>query len=445
VALPRAVIPADHHRPSDEPEFEMTTADSATGPALDAPELSADPYGEFDRLRERAPLLRGRYLDGSPIWYLTRYQDVRSMLADPRFANSSASVPGELGSSAKQRLISSFGVPPELVEYVVGTILDSDGPRHTRLRKLVSRAFTVRRVSELRPSVERIAAELLDELAATSAAGPGPVDLLERFCYPLPITVICDLVGIPVADRPAWRIWGRELVSRVPERFVPVLREVVDYLHELLESHRASPADDLLSELIRTHDEDGDRLSDVELITMVLTLVFAGHETTAQLLGNATVALLTHPDQLALLRADPTLWPGAVHELIRLRSPVLITAPRYATQDLECAGVRVRAGDAVQPVLVSANRDPRQWDEPQRLDVTRRPEGHGEGHVGFGHGAHYCLGAALARQEAEVALRALFERFGDLALGTDPAELVWQPTPGSRRLAALPVNLGPTG
>ncbi|HEY4005298.1 MAG TPA: cytochrome P450 [Pseudonocardia sp.] len=418
----------------------MTSMDSCpiTGPDLGAPVLTQDPYGEFDRLRESAPVVRGRFLDGSPMWWVTRYEDARLVLGDDRFANSVDSVPGGHKTDVRARLFESLGVPEDLSRYLVGTIIDTDGPTHTRLRKLVSRAFTVRRVTQLRPSVEQIAAELLGEL---SAGTDEPVDLITRFCYPLPIAVICDLVGIPRADRPAWRVWSRGLLDYQSGGLAAILREVVDYLHQLIDARRAVPADDLLSDLIRAHDEDSDRFSDVELVMMVLSLVFAGHETTANLIGNGTFALLTHPDQLELLRSDPALWPSAVHELMRCCSPVLITALRYAREDVRLSGILIRTGDAVQAVLVSANRDPREYPEPARLDVTRRARSHTEGHIGFGHGPHYCLGAALARQEAEVALRALFERFPGLALATDPTEPRWQQTPGSRRLEQLPVRL----
>src|SRR5690606_987041 len=189
------------------------------------------------------------------------------------------------------------------------------------------------------------------------------------------------------------------------------LKKMIELSRDLIERLRAQPGEDLLSALIRTHDEDGDRLSDIELVTMIITLVIAGHETTAHLIGNATLALLTHPDQLELLRSDPALWPGAVHELMRFCGPVHIARMRYAAEDVELGGVTIRRGDVVQPVIVSANHDPREYGDADRLDVTRRPAGRGEGHVGFGHGFHYCLGAALARQEGEVALRALFERY----------------------------------
>jgi cytochrome P450 len=401
-----------------------------------APDLLADPYTGYGRLRERAPLLRGRYLDGTAAWYVTRQADVRTVLSDPRFANDVSSVPG--AEDRRAQMTAALGVPPEYARYFDRTIINSDPPDHTRLRRLVSRAFTVRRIAALRPRVEAITAGLLDDLAGSVTA---PVDLLETFAYPLPITVICELVGVDEADRPAWRESGRALISLDRERIGPAIRAMVERVHGVIERRRAEPADDLLSVLVRTHDDDGDRLSDVELVTMVLSLVFAGHETTAHLIGNATVALLTHPDQLAVLRADPGLWPGAVNELMRWTGPALMAQIRYATADLELGGVTVRRGDAVEAVLVSANFDPRVYDEPDRLDVTRLIDAHGDGHVGFGHGIHYCLGAALARQEVEVALHALFDRFPGLALAVDPAELAWSRMPGARRLLSLPVHL----
>ncbi|WP_433275505.1 cytochrome P450 family protein [Pseudonocardia xinjiangensis] len=411
----------------------MTTTPSSVEPDLMDPALIADPYGGYGRLREQAPVLRGRTMDGGSAWYVTRQADVRVVLGDPRFVNNPASVPGVEVSNVREKMLEDMlGLPPELSRYVTTSILDTDGADHTRLRKLVSRAFTVRRVNDLRPRVEAITATLLDGLES-------PAELIEQFAYPLPITVICELVGVPEADRPAWREWGVGLVSMDPKIFPGVIREMVAHVQDLIARRRAEPADDLLTALIQAQEADGDQLSDDELVTMVLTLVIAGHETTAHLLGNGIVALLTHPDQLDLLRRDPSLWPVAVHELMRFCGPVHITRVRYATEDVDLGGVRIRAGEAVQAVLVSANFDPREYTDPERFDVTRRPVGRGEGHVGFGHGFHYCLGAALARQEGEVALRALFERFPDLALVNEEQE--WAQLPGSRRLTRLPVRL----
>ncbi|HEV7789505.1 MAG TPA: cytochrome P450 [Pseudonocardia sp.] len=420
----------------------MSTASTPTTtgelPDMMAPELIADPYGGYGRLREQAPVLRASFMGVGQTWMVTRYDEVHTVLGDPRFVNNPASVPGMQVANPVEKLMESYGLSEQDAHYMASNILSSDPPDHSRLRKLVSRAFTVRRVGELRPRVAAITAHLLDDLAA----GPDPVDLTERFCYPLPITVICELVGIPWADRPDWREWGRSLVSMEPRRMGPALHEMVTNVQALIEVRRATPGDDLLTGLIRAHDEDGDRLSDEELVTFVVTLVMAGHETTAHLIGNSIAALLAHPDQLALLRERPELWPTAVHELVRWCGTALLTGLRYATEDVRLGDVLIKAGDSVSPVLAAANFDPRQYTGPDRLDVTRQPAGRGEGHVGFGHGAHYCLGAALARQEAEVALHALFDRFPGLALAVPECELTWEPVPGSRRLARLPVVRG---
>jgi cytochrome P450 len=397
-----------------------------------APELLADPYTGYGRLREQAPVLRGQFLDGSPAWFVTRQDDVRTVLADPRFVNNATAVTGAVDMRAA--MMEQLGISRAYIRYLTGSILDTNPPDHTRLRRLVSRAFTVRRIQALRPRVEEITAVLLDDL---ERAG-DPVDLIETFAYPLPITVICELVGIDEADRPAWREWGRALVSMEPDRIGPAVPQVVDHIHALVERRRRTPADDLLTGLIRAHDDDGDRLSDPEMVAMVLALVFAGHETTAHLIGNATAALLTHPDQLALLRSERELWPGAVNELMRWCGPVHLTRMRFATEDVDLGGTIVRRGDAVQAVLVSANFDPRVYADPDRLDVTRLVDAHGDGHVGFGYGAHYCLGAALARQEGEVALHALVDRFPNLTLAAEPR---WLPIPGSRRLGELLLHL----
>ncbi|MGI9000187.1 MAG: cytochrome P450 family protein [Pseudonocardia sp.] len=408
------------------------TANPSVEPDLMDPELVADPRGGYGRLREQAPVLRGRAMDGSPAWYVTRQQDVRTVLGDHRFVTSAVSVPGVEVDTVRDHQLEMLGVPRDLTGYLTDTILDLDGADHIRLRKLVARAFTVRRVADLRPRVEEIADLLLDRLAE-------PVDLIESFAYPLPITVICELVGVPEADRPAWRAWSTALATMNPQTVPGAVRDMVEHVRDLVGRRRAAPAEDLLSGLVHAQDENGDRLTDAELVAMVFTLVIAGHETTAHLIGNGTVALLAHPDQLDLLRRDPGRWPAAVHELLRWCGPVQVTRLRYAAADVELGGVRIRAGEAVQAVLVSANFDPRVYADPDRFDVTRRPSGRGDGHVGFGHGAHYCLGAALARQEAEVALRALFTRFPDLTLVVD--EPAWAQIPGVRRLTELPVRL----
>ncbi|MDA8372164.1 MAG: cytochrome P450 [Nocardiopsaceae bacterium] len=409
------------------------------GTTLADPGLLADPYTGFGRIREQGPVVRGSMLDGSPFWIVTRREDVRTVLNDPRFANSSLSVPGR-EHDERAAMLEQLGLPKAYVPYMVQSVLDSDPPDHTRLRKLVSRAFTVRRVNELRPRVEQITDGLLTALP--EKAEGGVVDLIEHFAYPLPITIICELVGVPEEDRPLWREWS-DALTRIDDidRMGGAVRDMVEHIRHMLDQRRAAPSDDLLDALIRVRDDEGDRLSETELITMVLTLVIAGHETTAHLIGNGTAALLTHPGQLALIREDPQLLPAAVHELMRWCGPVLVTRPRYATEDVTVADTLIRQGDTVEAVLVSANRDPRYFPDPDRLDITRRPEGRGEQHIGFGHGAHYCLGAALARQEGEVAFGRLFDRYPGLALAVPEEELEWLPRPGLRRLVRLPVRL----
>ncbi|MFD9206341.1 cytochrome P450 [Streptomyces sioyaensis] len=419
----------------------MTTSpagpNTTAGPNIMDPALIADPYGGFNRLREQAPVVLGQSADGTPAWYVTRYEEVRAVLSDRRFANNPGATPGAEAVSNQEKMLEMLEIPREFYPYISESILDVDGADHDRLRRLVLRAFTARRINALRPRVERITSELLDGMT-------GVADLISEFAYPLPITVICELVGVPEEGRELWSTAGTALTSIAPGSKGAAARALVEYTHGLVDRRRSRPADDLITELIKVRDEGGDRLSDVELVTMILGLATAGHETTAHLIGNGALALLSHPDQRELLRRDPGLWPNAVNELVRWCGPVLITQMRYATEDVEVGGTTIKAGEAVQPVVVSANRDPRAYEDPERFDLTRQLSERGEGHIGFGVGIHYCLGAALARQECEVALRALFDRFPDVALEAE--EQTWAPTPGMRQLASLPLRLGePSG
>ncbi|MEU0838694.1 cytochrome P450 [Streptomyces sp. NPDC005962] len=404
-------------------------------PNLLDPELMADPHGGFKRLREEAPVCRGRTMGGDPAWYVTRAADVRAILNDPRFVVTNVNSAPDAGGDPRIQLVANLGVSEELATYVVDLLPDRDGADHTRLRRLVAPAFGGRRIANLRPRVKEITDSLLDEI---EAGGPGPVDLINSFAYPLPITVICELVGVPESDRPAWREWGDALLTLDPARFAGALQSMVDQVKDLLERVRAEPADDLISSLIKTQADDGGYLSDDDLVKLVITLVNTGHETTAHLLSNAVAGLLAHPEQLELLRREPERWPVAVHEMMRLWTPVRVTALRYATEDVEIGGVPISTGEAVQPVLISANTDPGEHSDADRFDIRRREGERGEGHVGFGHGIHYCLGAALARQEAEIALSTLFSRFPDLTLSGEPQ---WLAGPLMVRMSQLPVKL----
>lgn len=407
---------------------------AATEPRdLLSPELTADPYGGYARMREEAPAVTVTMMGTPPAVMVTRHDDVRTVLTDPRFVTDPELVGG--ADSMREVMFDKLGVPADLAGYLLRNILTTDGADHARLRKLVSRAFTVKRVQALRPRVEEITAGLLDGLAGSDRA-----DLLEAFGYPLPITVICELVGVPDGEREQWHDWGRVLTTMDPQQVPSVLRAAVDHVHALIDARRAEPADDLISALIAAQEDDGDRLSDREMVTMVFALVMAGHETTAHLISNGALALLTRPGQLAVLRERPELWPQAVDELMRARGPVQFTQFRYPTEDVEVGGVRIAAGTPVIAGLLPANHDPRAYDRPDELDV-RRETGRGEGHLGFGRGAHYCLGAALARQEGEVALRMLFDRFPGLALAVPAETIPWTPRPGFSRVAELPVRV----
>ncbi len=418
----------------------MTATESGTDLVDLADEkLVADPFAAYSRIRERGPLVRGVMRGVEPFWLVTRYDDVKFVLGDSRFVVDTANVPGMDTQNRMQEIQLGGGIPPKYLEYLRAAMSGMDGVDHVRLRHILSHAFTPRRVAALRPRVEEITEGLLDRLPAL-AGDDGVVDLLEHFAHPMPLTVICELIGIPEPDRPQWREWrsGDAPGGRAERHSRGVA--AADYVCGLVERRRTALGDDLLSALIRAQDEDGDRLSELELVAMVLNLIIAGHETTVHLVSNGTAALLTHPDQLALLRERPELMPGAVNELLRWCGPAVLAPMRYAAEDVEVGGEPVRRGEAVMPILAAANYDPRVYDEPERLDITREPVRGAEPHVGFGHGPHFCMGAALARQEAAVAFEALLRRFPGLSLGVDAGELehgrggVW-------RLTSLPVRL----
>lgn len=387
-------------------------------PELDLadPEVLADPLAAYGCAHAAGPMMRLKVPGLGPLWAVTRQDEAREVLGDPRFAINSGS------------FIRHPAIPDECLVYL-HTMSELDGPEHRRIRRLVAPAFTPRRAEEFRPRIERIVAALLDALPAE-----GPVDLLGEFAKPLPMDVICELVGIPGADRPRWREYGAACLSGAGDAFGEAVPGIIDGAKAAVERRRAEPGDDLLDDLIRVQAEDGDRLSDVELVTLVWQLVLAG-QTPTNLIANGLEVVLTHQDELEKLRADPTLMPTAVDELIRLCSPNMLAIPRYAQEDAEVFGALVREGDRVTAAIASANRDPRAFEDPERLDITRPPRQH----IGFGYGPHVCLGASLARVQTEVALSALLDRFPKLALA-ETAEDPWRATdPGTLRLAELPV------
>ncbi|MGM1061529.1 cytochrome P450 family protein [Saccharothrix sp. Mg75] len=374
-----------------------------------------DPFTAYDGAREDSPVARMPVPGMGSLWIVTRHEDARAMLTDPRFAMSSKSY------------LRPPGIPEHCLRYL-RTMSELDGPEHVRLRRLASPAFTARRANAFRPRVERIVEDLVDALPEGDT-----VDLHDHVARPLPVEVICELVGIPEADRPRWREHGAAIAAGHGAAFVAAVPEIVEGAKEAVARRRAEPGDDLISELLRSGAEDGDRFTDTELVTLVWHLVLAG-QTPANLITNSLAALLTHPDQLAALRADPGLLPGAVEELTRLVGPQLLTTPRYTTEEVTIGDVVIGEGEAVTAAIVAANRDPRAFDSPTELDVTRTP---GTGHLAYSHGPHFCLGAAFARVQTEVALDVLLRRFPDLALAEEPRPI---PDGGTWRLASLVVT-----
>lgn len=401
--------------------------DPAEGPADG---LIDDPYTTYARLRDTAPVHRVAGPDGSPAWLVTRYDDVRAALADPRLSlDKSHALPGGYRG---------FALPPALD----ANLLNMDPPDHTRIRRLVGKAFTARRVESLRAPIRRTADELLDAVEPL-----GRADLVAAYAAPLPITVICDLLGVPSDHRPDFRAWTDALVAPDPARPQTAKEAVVamlGFFTRLLAEKRKEPADDLLSDLIAVRDEEmskgegGEegRLSEDELMSLAFLILFAGYENTVQLIGNATLALLRHPDQLAALRANPSQLPTAVEEFSRYDGPALLAIRRFPLEDVTIGGVTVPAGETVLLSPSAANRDPRRYPDPGRLDITRDTTGQ----LALGHGIHHCVGAPLARLETATALAALIERFPRLALGVPQEELRWRPSMRARGLLALPVT-----
>jgi len=410
-----------------------------SSPALDrADELvqlderfMADPHALYEMLRRDRPVTQARMPQGLRIWLVTRYGDVRAALADPRLAKDAAGLSSVFDNHA------GGGHPKVRFGQELSThMLNSDPPDHTRLRKLVNRGFTGRAIGRLRPRIETIAGELAEAMAGRLAAGEDAVDLLDEFAFPLPMTVICEILGVPAARRNEFRQWSNTLLSTGPvEERAASAGAMAEFLVQLVADKRARPGEDLLSAIVDT-GEDADQLSGAEAVAMAFLLLVAGHETTVNLIGNGMLALLRNPDQLARLRADQSLLPGAVEEFLRLDSPVNLATMRFTAEPVTIAGVDIPAGEIVLLALGSANRDPAHYERPDELDLQR--DG---GNLAFGHGIHYCLGAPLARLEGEIAFRVLLDRFPTLVLAGEPDELIWRNSTLMRGLTRLPVRL----
>ena len=399
-------------------------------PRPTAEQLGADyfqhPLAHFARMREEGPAVPVVLPNGQRVWLVTRYADVRAALADPRLHKDWAG-----------KLTAPDWVPDPVTGYLAVHLLNSDPPDHTRLRKLVTKGFTARRVAGLRPRVEAITTELLDAMAA---APDGEVDLLAAFAFPLPVTVICELLGIPASDQAQFRDWSNAMLASdgEPGAYRAAGTAMFGYFSDLVAAKRKAPADDLVSALISASDADpGDSLDERELMAMLFLLLVAGHETTTNLIGSGTLALLTSPPEFARLRDDPALLPAAVEELLRYANPLNHATDRFTLEPVDIGGVTIPAREWVLCVTSSANHDPARFPDADRLDLGRDAGGH----VAFGHGIHYCLGAPLARLEGEVAFGALLARFPALSLAADPATLRWRRSSLIRGLERLPVRL----
>ena len=412
--------------PNEEPAVPPPAPDLFTW------EFATDPYPAYAWLREHAPVHKTALPSGVDAWLVTRYRDAKLALADPRLSKN----PVHHAESAHAK--GKTGIPGERNADLMTHLLNIDPPDHTRLRRLVSKAFTPRRVAEFAPRVQELTDRLIDGFAAD-----GSADLIHDFAFPLPIYAICDLLGVPEEDQDDFRDWAGMMIRHGGGPRGGVARSVKkmrSYLAELIHRKRREPGDDLISGLIRSSD-DGEHLTENEAAAMAFIILFAGFETTVNLIGNGMYTLIRNPEQRARLQRsldakESGLLATGVEELLRYDGPVELATWRYATESLTLGGQRVATGDPVLVVLAAADRDPDRFTEPDTLDLARRDNQH----LGYGHGIHYCLGAPLARLEGQTAIGALLTRLPDVRLAVDPADLRWRGGLIMRGLRTLPVQ-----
>jgi cytochrome P450 len=390
-----------------------------------------DPYPAYAWLREHSPVHRTRLPNGVEAYLVTRYEDVKAVLADPRLSkNAATSFPGWTPGRT--------GIPGEHRSGIAAHLLNLDPPDHTRLRRLVSKAFTPRRIAEFEPAIRRIADSLLDECERTAREGDGTVDLIRGYACPLPVAVILEMLGVPPEDQAIFHEWAFGVIDRGGGRggVGRSVKRIRGYLRETIHKKRLNPGDDLLTALVRASDH-GEHLSEDEAASMAFILLFAGFETTINLVGNGSLALLTHPEQRARLLAEPDLLDNAVEELLRYDGPVEFGTWRFTTEPISVGGVRIPAGEPVLAVLAAADRDPERFAEPDVLDLGRAATGH----LALGHGIHFCIGAPLARLEGRIGFERLLARYPEAALATPADSLRRHSGLIMRGLYELPVRL----
>lgn len=412
------------------------------------PDFKANAFPAYARVRAEAPVIRSHAPNGNPFWLVLGYDEAQTVLKDHRrFANDYRTVLSE--DELKAALESYYGhLPVEEREEAIATdrlfsehLLGVDPPQHARLRKLVSQSFTPKFVEGMRPRIQALADELLNTLEARiDATGNRQFDLLPHYAFPLPITVISEMLGIPIEDRERFRDWSNAVLELNPQAgtnqaAMESLGAFAFYLMKIANDKRQAPADDLFSGLLQAEAE-GDVLSQQEVIAMIFLLIVAGHETTVNLIGNGMLAFFEHPDQLARFQTDPAAHiKPAIEEILRYYGPVEMSVARYAREDLELGGQQIRRGEPLNVMIAAADRDPELVAEPDRFDISRAPNRH----LGFGTGIHACLGAPLARLEGQIALPSLIARFPSIRLAAPPDELTWRLTGITRGLTSLPV------
>ncbi len=397
---------------------------------LATPELRFNPYPTYERLRKDEPLTTVQHSLFGKAWLITRYDDAVLVFKDPRFTNDRRKIK-EGGTSLVERMM------PNLMVSFQSQMLSVDDPDHRRQRDLVHKAFTLKMIQQMADKMEGISNGLLDKMATKPTA-----DLVGEFALQVPLTVISDMMGVPLKDREKFHHWSAaflESISTIGWRTLiqlPNIYRMVQFFRRLIDLRISDPQDDLITGLVRA-EQDGDRLSKDELVSMIFLLLLAGHETTVNLIANGTLAFLENPDQLQKLKQNPALMDSAIEEILRYTNPVEQIAPRWVLEDVELHGQVIPRGSTILVSTASANRDETIFDKPDTFDIERQPNKH----LGFGLGIHYCLGAPLARMEGKIALNALLNRFPHLQLATPSDQLQWRGAVNVRGLKALPVTL----